>query len=745
MAKKKFQIKSFDKYLLRTPVLPVSAYLDLTSGFKIEDENLIAFYEQPYFNEAIFLASPVLHSEIGKWIKGELTDAKKINNLKTSLLKYISRTSSRSTPFGLFSGCSIGKFSYQTNITIGDLEGHERTTRLDIEYLMALLSELTQQKEVKEQLDYYPNSSLYKVGNGLRYIEYNYVNGKRKYQVTSINCSDYLFEIIMKCDEGISFSDIVDLFVSDDVTKEESLSFVNLLIDSQVLVNELEPSISGTDMLEQMIQKLQRLNKTDYIVEKLIELRKCLNLIDFNKKNTSETYSKIRAILESLKVDFNGKYLYQTDTYIKTINNTLNRRQLNIIYKGAKFFNRVLKSNHKNPSLDNFKEKFFSRYENEEIPLLLALDPETGIGYSKDQDAAIPSELIDNLILPQKKGMFNGISLNEINVILLKKLLSIDKSNQSAKVIRLYDNDFENLNSNWDGIPQTFSFLTQLIYSGNDIMAMMKPIGMASGASLISRFCHIDTKIMNYFRNIIDKEESNDKILAEIIHLPESRAGNILSRPNFRKHEIPVLSSSLTIRTDQIQLEDLMISLKNNGKYIYLRSKKFDKEIIPRLTTAHNYFSDSLLIYNFLCDLQNQNMNFFNGNIWGAFRDVPAFLPRIVYENIIISLAQWNIETKDVKHLTNIKNDDISLMNEITLWREKNDLPDLVYLIESDNKLLINLKNVSSIKMFLSSLKKFERISLTEFLYNQDSCVKNENGESFVNEFLFSFYKEDMD
>ncbi len=91
-------------------------------------------------------------------------------------------------------------------------------------------------------------------------------------------------------------------------------------------------------------------------------------------------------------------------------------------------------------------------------------------------------------------------------------------------------------------------------------------IGGSSAANLLCRFCHVDAEIYSFVKEITDKEKelSKDIIFAEIIHLPESRIGNILLRPVLRDYEIPYLAKSYLNNEYQIKTDDLFVSIKSN-------------------------------------------------------------------------------------------------------------------------------------------------------------------------------------
>lgn len=263
----------------------------------------------------------------------------------------------------------------------------------------------------------------------------------------------------------------------------------------------------------------------------------------------------------------------------------------------------------------------------------------------------------------------------------------------------------------------------------------------SSAAKLIGRFCNQGKEINELFEAIINKEQIHfeDLINAEIIHLPESKIGNVLRRANTREFEIPYLGKSSLPIENQIYVDDLTISIKNNK--IQLWSKTLKKQIIPYLSNAHNYSVNSLPIYHFLADLQSSLFDPIQGFHWGVLENHYHFFPRVIYRDVIISKAKWIIRQKEIDNI--LRHNKTNDFQSFYQWKIKRKLPKYFNIVEFDNKLLIDSEEKICIELFYDVLKNKKIIVLEEYLFSEkEQLVKNENGDSFTNQFVFSYYSQ---
>ena len=153
------------------------------------------------------------------------------------------------------------------------------------------------------------------------------------------------------------------------------------------------------------------------------------------------------------------------------------------------------------------------------------------------------------------------------------------------------------------------------------------------------------------------------------------------------------------------------------------------------MTTAHNFSLTTLPVYQFLCDLQYQQIRNI-GWQWGALESCP-FLPRISYDKFILSKARWIILKDDVKEITQ-KNDE-EILSVFTLLVKNKNLPQYVLLSQGDNELMLDIKNIFCIKLLLSEVNKSQKIILTETLDTQEQRWIKSNDGSYAGEFIFAF------
>lgn len=705
--------KPFDKFIIRTPLLPYR--------MAKEDMNL----NDAVFQEAIFLASPDM-------FEGNVSqDPIKQEKFKQSLNKYYWRAATRCTPFGLFAGCSVGSITEETKIDLDCKTHFKRITRLDMQYLCALIQHIEALPEVRRQLTYYPNDSLYKIGGKYRYIEYHYQKTQRKHNIVSLEIDDALESILQQAKGGSTFSALAESLINDQITIEEAENYLHEVIDSQILKSELDPCVVGGDILTTLLEKIKRLENFPYLTS-LQEIFQILQKIDTNPVGTTlSLYSDIIDIIRKIGVSYDAKYLFQTDLFKPVKTAQISHKTANRLVELINFL-RKISIPFPNQQITDFARAFQERYEEQEIPLAEALDRELGIGYPYfSESTGDVNPLVNDLVLPNSVSHIQKIQLTPVDKILLKKF--IKSVQQSKSSIDLTDEDFKDL-SFTNLLPDTIDVLFSVI---DQEQLYVRSIGGSSGANLLGRFCHIDRGILNLVKEVARFEQSNnaDSILAEISHLPEARTGNVTSRPNFRDYTFHYLSNCEHFETD-ISVSDLMLSVRS-GK-VYLRSKKYNKEVKPHLTCAHNYSLSPIPVYRFLCDLQYEGVTGALPCQWNNLFSVFDHLPRIEYKKIILSRELWRLHSEDVDGF--VKLSDSNLHESFRKLCAAKGIPTCVVVPDSDNELFLNLEDTTSQRILVSLINKRKTVQLEEFLFDASNMIVHEDGKSFTNEIIMIFH-----
>lgn len=733
--KDKMSYKHFGHFVIRTPLLAVNEIRDLVGEEEVSKDKLTEICRKPYIKEALYLASPSFYTEVEKWLAGKLPTTKEENKVMLGIIRYYARMSTRCTPFGMFSGISTGEITDKNNIQLSDIDNNRLHIRLDMNYVCALAQDLAKKASVRNKIKFFPNNSAYIIGDRLRYVEYGFSKSKRSHHISAVDNSSYLQKILNAAGKGLSFDELVSCITDEEINADEAGLFVNEMIDSQLLTSELEPTVIGIDPLMQIIKTLKQYEEDieiKDIINSLSTVDNALKILSTEKfvHDISE-YGHIKEYLDCFPTQYDEKYLFQADMTHKTDVCTISESLADDILNTIGFLNKISRER-ENENLKKFREAFYERYEDEEMPLAQVLDTETGIGYMQNTDNGV-TPLIDDIIFPYNSYGGQSVRLNTLDVLMQKKLSEALRLHK--KEIELKDDDFAEEAEN-DNTPATIMSFIQLI---DDKHFYFHSGGGSSAVNLIGRFCHTDSELLALAKEIVSKdEEQQDYIYAEIVHLPESRIGNILHRPTIRKYEIPYLAYSSVAAENCIPLEDLYVSVRGNK--ILLRSGKLNKTVVPRLGTAHNYSFNSLPVYHFLCDMQTSGIKSGFGFSWGMLQGIQPYLPRVIYKNAILSLETWNFFSNDISELNKIK-DTEKQIEKFQRIAKSLGIKDEVVLEDNDNELYLNIANKTCVKVLLDLIKKRNSFTLKEFVFSGSKNIVGNKEYCHANEILIPFYK----
>ncbi|HEX7286581.1 MAG TPA: lantibiotic dehydratase [Candidatus Angelobacter sp.] len=731
-------------FVLRTPLLPLEEFLRLTHGAgagpSAAREALRRWAERPEVKEALWLASPELLQSLAQWREG--LDSAKARKLERTLYRYLARMTARATPFGSFAACSLGNIAEKTNLELAAREQYRRSTRLDMEYLVALAEAVAADPEARRHLTVRPNGTLHLAAGAYHHLQGQSLVSGRSYQLVATEPTPFLEAILQRATEGATALSLAAALVESDsdVSIDEAQLFVGKLIESQVLVSALTPPITGEEPASYMVRELEQAH--------VIELAASLNKIDEKLRVLDHAglgadvraYEEISSAVAQLPGKFRPGRLIQVDTVKPVLTATLDRRLVEEVLQAAHILH-AIHGQAEQTAFHPFKQDFLERYQDREVPLLEALDDEAGIGFeSSDNAGAEP--LLEGIDFRVSAVPSSLSTEKRVGPLLLRKLQETWASKRT--VLELGDQLLEELKGAKPlPLPESFAVMGSCFQAGEGQQGFyLNSVMGVSGVNLAARFCHVDDQLSAGVLEHVRREEAacpDGALLAEIAHLPEGRVGNVVCRPVLRRYEIPFLATPGVPAEQQIPLSDLTVSVVDER--IVLRSQRLQREVLPRLTTAHNFAADrNLKLYKFLCLLQYQNVTADFAWDWGALAEA-ACLPRVVLGNVVFSLARWRTSRQDTVELG--AGDAPDSFRRVQEWRKARQIPRFVYISELDNQLLIDFESLLAVEVFLEHIGKNPDTLLVEmFPVHGELPARGPEG-SFVHEIILPFVRQE--
>jgi len=731
-------------FVLRTPLLPIEDFLQLSSPLANLSQGHVAGSSErasarahlrhwaglPVVREALWIASPeFVQSLTTLWDDPERGKGRK---LEQALYRYLARMTARPTPFGAFAGCSTGEIADSTRLELGPRSQYVRHTRLDMEYLCSLAEYLSGSPQRRRTLRFSSNTSLHRAAGRYHHVRGNWQDGDQVFHLVATDPTPALDATLSRAASGAEAGALASALVADDpeTTPEEADAFISQLIESQVLVAELVPPVTGTEAIRYMVEQLERANASE-AAEDLQAVAKELHALDQRGLGAAPSaYDEIVNAVSRLGGKFQPGRLIHLDVIKPAAMASLDQRLVKEILDAVETLHSI-RDDSGDSTFQQFKDDFEDRYQDRELPLLEALDDEAGIGFESEANPTTEPLIAGIDFRPAADASpLKDTEDEKLRPILARRLKELQAKRE---IVLALDSELlrELSAGNPPPMPDAFSVMG-IFFRGPDGQEgfYLQNASGPSGVNLLARFRHADARLAGLIQEHIAAEEElrpGSAVFAEIAHLPEGRAGNVVCRPVLRRYEIPLLATPGVPADRQIALSDLTVSL-HNGRVV-LRSRRLGVEVLPRLTSAHNFASPrSLKLYKFLCLLQHQGTCADVLWDWGTTGQ-SSFLPRVTLSNIVVSLACWRLNKESAFELSRRR-------IPLELWRQTNQVPRFAFITESDNQLLIDFDNPLGVETFLEHLRKQPETLLVEMFPSPAALAVRGPEGTFVHEII---------
>lgn len=727
------------KCLCRTPVGNIEKYKELF--YKIDiDQNEIMQYavNDKTFMDGILCASKSLYDAI---LVEKSKDAYTVDILE-AVMKYLIRYLTRSTPYGEFSGVGIIEFDnkYNTDI-IMNYDKIGTRTRIDMGWLYGFINFLLNEADIKDNLYFHFNNNCYVVGDRLvnpYYSVHGISEGIESIRL-SFNYSTQVKNIQEFCGIDVSYKKIIDYMKQLNTTIDERKIkvFVNELIKNEVLICEIYPPLINTDPLNYVIAILKKRCPASKWINYLLEIQFMMKKHDnFWKGNKSNVFIDI---CEKMGNIYTSKEYLQIDSQVYFEKKMLGKNVREKVEMIGNLLFHFASSNPEYEYITEYKERFIDKYGFQTaVPLLEMLDEEIGIGAPLDYKN------------PKSRRITRNIAKNDKKIQYIKNMLygKAFLSGNNEGIIYLYDSDIETIrnkfveNGYWkEHLPYSFELYLSIIADSIDELNDDKYHLLFSGCNASSaagnsfgRFSDFVEGGQEYIHDILVKELELTENIAELYEQPRvGRTANVeITNVNAPLQIISSINSVNDIK--KYDLNEIYIGIDADNMFY---AKVNNNKLYIKTTNMMNTSFGSNA-YRFLRDISTLHSKIDISSMLLPFKNQGTpFSPRIVYDNLILAPKSWYID----EAVWTYSGKDIKLIRSmIEQWKKKYRVPDLINYEELDNILLLNLNNDLHIKLLYQIFVKKKNIILTEVFPKY--WIKDTNGNTHNNEFVFSFVKK---
>ncbi len=677
---RKSSYEPLDFLVIRAPLLSVEKYLALAGA-----QDLRAAISVPGVFRALAVGSPSLSTALEK---SGLPERKSVQ-LDSKLLRYLIRMSTRPTPYGLFAGVALARWG-NTDLALD--ARHQTRTRPDMEWILGFIQKLESQPEVLKELKLFANPAIYIRDGRLHLSERASLVDSITPTTVSMRATAAVRCLLSNARQPIPYRELTRRIEAEfpGTDKQKVEDMISALWQETVLLTELRPALTGSDAARRLCESLSSIPIIALEAERLESwLAKISAWDQMPVENSVEAFRSL-ASESATMYSFDGETSLQVDMGLRLSGKHLSRAVGEEAAFAAELLLHQTARNYSDPVIGPYRQAFRARYgEGVEVPLLELLHPAFGLGPVEFASSTAQPVFERNRIANSTRDQYlyslavdalrDGVSVVELDDAALKAL-------QSGAV------EAESYPASLDLFISVAAESAAALDRGEFQIAVAPHAGSSGAGRSLGRFVDmLGVEALEALQSVSQREKNlyPDRVWAELIYLPrKSRSANVSIRPAVRSNEIlwgvqPGVSWAKTI-----PLEELVVGVERNRFYVHWPREGADVSMCAG-HMLNNQRAPALI--RSIAEISRDGMASVTAFQWGTAAQLP-FLPRIKTGRIVLAPAQWRV--------TN------ALLSNPSGWRTRWNVPRHVYLVENDNRLLLDLDDPRQSNELMSELKK---------------------------------------
>jgi thiopeptide-type bacteriocin biosynthesis protein len=669
--------ESIDWILVRTPLLPVTSYLELGDG--------IADLSDPLVRRAVAAGSPSLLAAMERAERSELS-RRDIGRMRAKLLRYRIRMSTRPTPYGLFAGVALARCGAATDLRVR-ATGSRTQTRPDMAWLMELAMAAEAKPAVRRRLEVFSHPLAVVRAGCVCLAERAPMSAGGPRLAVSVRATGVVLRALELARTRIPYPELAERLcrATPSATPGKVDQLLDELWQQTLLLTELRPPLTTLNPARWIAERLERIPEA---AEEWKRLDAFLSAADaWDRSPHAESIERFRTLLSRAGAPQDGSKQtpVQVDMAI-SVEGQIGNAVAAEAARAAELLLRLSPAPGGTGSLEGHRQAFFERYGHAEVPLLELLDPERGLP-------------------PATLHVHGGPAVDPVKAVRRARTLlrlACTALHDRQRVVVLDERCLTDLESG-RATPATAPLsldLSVLVAARSaaaidrgDFKIVIGPNlgGMAAGRNL-ARFAGLlapDGPEVLARCAAAEQAHTEDCLWAEIVYLPpDPRLANVVIRPPVRSHEVTLAVSAGVPDSGVIPVNELVVGLED-GRF-YVRWPAAGKRVV--FSSGHMLNPHGAPeVVRFLLDVSSDRRTVFNSFDWGPAEAFP-YLPRAEAGRIVLRPAQWQVRKED-------------LAGGIDRWRETWDVPRHVCLSFGDNRLILDLEQAPQVAELEAELK----------------------------------------